>query len=63
MLSGKVSKFSITFIFCAFPDSALYLISRILRDRCQSESKICIQGSSTHAVCSNAHNVFSVYRI
>jgi hypothetical protein len=38
-LSGEVSKFSITFVLCIFPDSASYLASRVLRDRCQSKSE------------------------
>jgi hypothetical protein len=40
VLSGKVSKFFITFILCIFPDSAPFSISRVLRDRCQSESEV-----------------------
>jgi hypothetical protein len=39
MLSRKVSKFSITFILCNFPDSAPFLVSSVLRDHCQSESE------------------------
>jgi hypothetical protein len=39
VLSGKVSKFYITFTWDISPDSALYPIGRVLRDRRQSESK------------------------
>jgi hypothetical protein len=39
VLSEKVPKFSITFTLDISPDSAPYLISGVLRDRCQSESK------------------------
>jgi hypothetical protein len=39
MLSGKVSKFSITFILYIFPDSAPYSFSRVLRDCRQSKSE------------------------
>jgi hypothetical protein len=39
MVYGNVSKFSITFILCIFPDSAPYSISRVLQDRCQSKSE------------------------
>jgi hypothetical protein len=39
VLSGKDSKFSITFTLDISPDSALYPISRVLRYRHQSESK------------------------
>jgi hypothetical protein len=37
MLSGNVSKFSITFILCLCPDSVPYSISRVLRDHRQSK--------------------------
>jgi hypothetical protein len=37
MLSGKVSKFSITFISCISPDSAPNSVSRVLQDRHQSK--------------------------
>jgi hypothetical protein len=63
MLSRKISKFYITFALGISPDSAPYPISGVLRDRRQSESKICIQGSSTCALCSNDHNFIPVYRI
>jgi hypothetical protein len=39
MLSGKVSKFSITLILCIFPDSAPCSISRVLRDRRRLKSE------------------------
>jgi hypothetical protein len=39
VLSGKVSKFSITFTLDISPDYAPYSISRVLRDRRQSKSK------------------------
>jgi hypothetical protein len=39
MLSGKVSKFSITFMPCVFPDSAPYSVCRVLRDRRQPKSE------------------------
>jgi hypothetical protein len=39
VLSGKVSKFSITFTLNISPDSALYPINGVLRDRRQSESE------------------------
>jgi hypothetical protein len=39
VVSGKISKFSITLILCIFPDSAPFLSSRVLRDCCQSESE------------------------
>jgi hypothetical protein len=35
MVSGKVSKFSITFILCVFPDSIPVAVSIVLRDCCQ----------------------------
>jgi hypothetical protein len=39
VVSGKVSKFSITFILCISPDSSPYPISGVLRDRHQSKSE------------------------
>jgi hypothetical protein len=39
MLSGKVLKFSITFVVCISPDSASCSVSRVLRDRCQFKSE------------------------
>jgi hypothetical protein len=39
----KVSKFSITFILCIFPDSALNSVSRVLRDCHQSKSESVFQ--------------------
>jgi hypothetical protein len=39
VLCGKVSKFSITFTLNISPDSALYPINSVLRDRRQSESE------------------------
>jgi hypothetical protein len=39
VLSGKGSKFSITFILCISPDYAPYPIIRVLRDRRHSESE------------------------
>jgi hypothetical protein len=40
MLSGKVSKFSITSILCISPDSAPYSVGSVLREcrQCKSES-------------------------
>jgi hypothetical protein len=43
MLSGKVSKFYITFTFCTFPDSIPVSVSRVLRDRHQSKSESVIK--------------------
>jgi hypothetical protein len=42
VLSGNVSKFSITFILCTFLDSIPVYVSRVLRDHCQLkiESKL-----------------------
>jgi hypothetical protein len=39
VLSGKVSKFSITFTLDISPDYALYLVSGVLRDHQQSKSE------------------------
>jgi hypothetical protein len=39
MLSGKVSKISITLVLCTSPDSASYSVSRVLRDRHRSKSE------------------------
>jgi hypothetical protein len=39
VLPRKVSKFPITSILCVFPDSVAVSLSRVLRDRRQSESK------------------------
>jgi hypothetical protein len=39
VLSGKVSKLSITFALYISPDSALYPIKGVLRDRRQSKSE------------------------
>jgi hypothetical protein len=39
MFSGKVSKFSITFILCIASDSTPISVSRVLRDRSRSESE------------------------
>jgi hypothetical protein len=39
VLSGKVSKFSITSIFCVFCNSASVSVSRVLRDRCQLKTE------------------------
>jgi hypothetical protein len=39
VLYGKVSKFSIAFTWDISPDSAVYLISGVLRDHHQSESE------------------------
>jgi hypothetical protein len=39
VLSGKVSKFSIIFIFCIFSDCAPFSVSRVLRDRRQSKTE------------------------
>jgi hypothetical protein len=39
MLSGKVSKFSITYILCTFPDSTLLSVSRVLRGHHQSKTE------------------------
>jgi hypothetical protein len=39
VLSGKISKFSITSVLCAFPDSVPVLVSRVLRDRCQLKTE------------------------
>jgi hypothetical protein len=39
VLSGKDSKFSITFKFCTFPDSVSISVIRVLRYHCQSESE------------------------
>jgi hypothetical protein len=45
MLSGKVLKFSITFILCAFPDSVPVSVIRVLRDyyllKTESELTFC----------------------
>jgi hypothetical protein len=43
VLSWKVSKFSITFIFCTFTDSVPVSVSGVLRDRRQSESESVIK--------------------
>jgi hypothetical protein len=43
MLSGKVSKFSITYILCTFPDSAPCPINRVLHDRHLSKSESVIK--------------------
>jgi hypothetical protein len=43
MLSGKVSKLSITFTLSIFPDSTPYPISGVLRDHRQSESESVIK--------------------
>jgi hypothetical protein len=37
VLPGKVSKFSITFIFCTSPDSVPVSVSRVLQDHHQSK--------------------------
>jgi hypothetical protein len=37
VLSGKVAKFSITFMLCIFPDSTQFPVSRVLRGRYQSK--------------------------
>jgi hypothetical protein len=39
VLSGKVSKIYITFIFCTFLDSVLVSVSRVLRDHCQLKTE------------------------
>jgi hypothetical protein len=39
MLSGKVSKFSITFTLYISPDSALCSVSKVLRDHRRTESE------------------------
>jgi hypothetical protein len=39
VLSGKVSKFSITSVLCVFPDSIPVSVSGVLLDRRQSESE------------------------
>jgi hypothetical protein len=39
MLSGKVSKFSITSVLCVFSDSVPVSVSRVLRDHCQWETE------------------------
>jgi hypothetical protein len=43
MLFGKVSKLSITFILCTFPDSVSVSVSRVLQDHRQSESESVIK--------------------
>jgi hypothetical protein len=39
VLSGKVSKFTITFVLCTSSDSASISVSRLLRDHRRSESE------------------------
>jgi hypothetical protein len=56
VLSRKVSKFSITFILCTCPDSALVSVSRVLRDhrRLKTESALtfcCRHGLFWSFVC------------
>jgi hypothetical protein len=43
VLSGKISKLSITFILCTFPDSIPVSVSGVLRDHRQSESESVIK--------------------
>jgi hypothetical protein len=43
VLSGKVSKFSITSVLCTFPDSAPCPISRVFHDRHLSRSESVIK--------------------
>jgi hypothetical protein len=43
ILSGKVSKLSITLLLCIFPDSAPCSVSRVLWDRRQSKSESVIK--------------------
>jgi hypothetical protein len=64
MLSGKVFKFSITFVICISTGSAPNSVSSVLQDRRLSESESVFKVFfSTCALSSNNHNFFSVYQI
>jgi hypothetical protein len=59
VLTGKVSKFSITFTLDSSPNYAPYPISGVLRDCHPSKSESVFQV----ALCSNDHNFFPGYQI